>query len=320
MLIHKGFSQLDLFSKNSDCAIIDTMRFSFNQGPKAVKFLITTTVGLSLFIALTAALPFVKYLILLLSITTFGAKHLFLWQLLTHIFIYPTGGLFSFNYLISLFFNLYFLWMVGTQIASMWGTRRFLAIYLGSGIVSGAVVMTLLAFFSTPFIYTGCHSALMGLVLAYAFLNREAQVVLFLTIPMKVKWLVAGLIGMEGLVAFANGNFIEFGALLSSLLYSYFYTLLTFETLSPYPALHRFEEGCLALKKKLFKRRRANFSAIHSSAKVYDFKTGEAILDDEAFVDYCLTKIAKRGKSSLTFFERIRLNRIAKRKARSQHP
>jgi hypothetical protein len=49
-------------------------------------------------------------------------------------------------------------------------------------------------------------------------------------------------------------------------------------------------------------------------SKIFDFKTGKAILNDEAFMDACLKKISEYGREGLTFRERWRMRRISKRK------
>lgn len=275
-----------------------------------VRLIICLMGSLSFLIALTANLPLFHYLSPLLAISTYGAEHFFLWQMATHLFIYPTGGLFSIGFLINLFFSLYLLYVVGTQISNKSGIKSFLMLFLGSGMVSGAVVMTLLSLFPIPFVYMGPHVALLSLMLGWVFIAREAQLLLFLTIPVKAKWLVAGFVGGYLLSYFANGHFIHFAALLSGVAFSYFYSLLSFQSLSPYPFLHRFEEAILRFRKK---KRHKPFEPI-SNAKVYDFKTGKAILSDDQFMDECLAKITKKGKGSLTLWERFRVNRISKRR------
>jgi len=281
-----------------------------------VKTLVTATGALSLFTALTASIPFVKHLTLLLSISPFGIKHFLIFQALTHVLISPVNGLFSVGYLLNLFFELYILYVVGSQICQKCGVKHFLSLYLGSAGFSGLAVMLLLKLFPVMAIYSGPSAALMALLLAFAFFNPQGQMLLFMTIPVKIKWLIAGLLSIKLLVLFANGIFVEFVALASAILFGYFYALIAFETHSPYLALHPFETRLLNLKRRFSRKKPAYFQEV-TGAKVYDFKSGKAIIDDDAFMDACLAKIARKGKSSLTFFERWRLRRISKRKRSS---
>ena len=63
------------------------------------------------------------------------------------------------------------------------------------------------------------------------------------------------------------------------------------------------------------KRKRIDPSYVFAKAKIYDFKTGQAILNDEEFMDAMLSKISMYGQSSLSFRrEHFRLKRILKEK------
>lgn len=57
-----------------------------------------------------------------------------------------------------------------------------------------------------------------------------------------------------------------------------------------------------------------SLQAYAKNAKIYDFKTGRIVLDDDSFMDACLAKIADTGRDSLSWREKFRMKRISKRK------
>ena len=62
-------------------------------------------------------------------------RDLKVWQLLTYMFLH--GGTFH------ILFNMLALWMFGTELERIWGTRYFLKFYFATGV--GAAVLTVLA-------------------------------------------------------------------------------------------------------------------------------------------------------------------------------
>lgn len=105
-------------------------------------------------------------------------------------------------------FNMFALWMFGSQMALHWGEQRFLRYYLACGIGAGVLIATL------PFIPVvmgispathalgiptlGASGAVMGCLLAYSLTwpNRTIQLI-FPPIPIKAIWLIPLLFFME---------------------------------------------------------------------------------------------------------------------------
>jgi membrane associated rhomboid family serine protease len=105
-------------------------------------------------------------------------------------------------------FNMFALWMFGSQMALHWGEQRFLRYYLVCGIGAGVLIATL------PFIPVimgitpvtrslgiptlGASGAVMGCLLAYSLTwpNRTIQLI-FPPIPIKAIWLIPFLFFME---------------------------------------------------------------------------------------------------------------------------
>jgi membrane associated rhomboid family serine protease len=88
--------------------------------------------------------------------------HLFLWQMVTYMFLH--GGFFH------IFLNMLALWMFGTELERTWGTRFFTKFYLVTGV--GAAATTLLLSLVSPAIYysltVGASGAIYGLLMAWA--------------------------------------------------------------------------------------------------------------------------------------------------------
>jgi membrane associated rhomboid family serine protease len=68
------------------------------------------------------------------------------WQILTHLFLHSTGGVFH------LFFNMLALWMFGTALEQSWGPKRFVYYYFACGIGAALVHNTVVGFQLQPMI------------------------------------------------------------------------------------------------------------------------------------------------------------------------
>jgi rhomboid family protein len=126
------------------------------------------------------------------------------WQLATYMFLH--AGLFH------ILFNMLALWMFGTELERIWGTRYFLKFYFVTGI--GAAVLTVL-FSLLPFGFAqslqrasiiGASGAIYGLLLAYAlyFPNRTIYYIVF-PIPAKYFVMLAGFIAFYSSLGAGNG-------------------------------------------------------------------------------------------------------------------
>ncbi len=108
------------------------------------------------------------------------------WQLISYAFLH--GGL------AHILFNMWGLWMFGSEIERYLGARRFLSIYFAS-VVSAAVtqlfVPTLLHMEPAPVV--GASGGVIGLLLAYAFMFPHRKMII-LPIPVPISaWLLATL-------------------------------------------------------------------------------------------------------------------------------
>ena len=110
------------------------------------------------------------------------------WQLLTHMFMH--GGI------LHLAFNMFALWMFGSAIESIFGSRRFLFFYLTCGL--GAAIAQI------SFLYYSFYSNL-DLLLNSGY---EQQTVLNLLMEGKYNTSWVNILGQEGLMSF-NTSFLS---------------------------------------------------------------------------------------------------------------
>ena len=99
-----------------------------------------------------------------------------IWRAITFVFIPSYGGS-----ILSAVLGIYFTWFIGTALEQEWGDFRY-TVYLLSGML-GTVLACLLTGVSGS---TYCLS--LSLLLAFAVLYPEVQVLLFFVIPVRVKY------------------------------------------------------------------------------------------------------------------------------------
>ena len=142
----------------------------------------------------TAAVFLVTYLpfrlfgwqapIFYLGLQPYAVVHrLFLWQLVTYLFLH--GGFFH------IFFNMFALWMFGPDLEQLWGDSEFLKFYLLCGIGAGVFDVVLTTLFGSPFSLTiGASGAIYGLLLAFGLIFPNRPIFIWFVIPIPAKWFV----------------------------------------------------------------------------------------------------------------------------------
>ncbi|MEO6253466.1 MAG: rhomboid family intramembrane serine protease [Ferruginibacter sp.] len=132
------------------------------------------------------------------------------YQVVTHMFMH--GGFFH------LLFNMFALWMFGTNVERVWGPKRFLIFYLICGLGAAIAQMGSYAFdfwqidhlaLSTEEMAqyqdilrrsatVGASGAIMGVLAAFGYLFPNTQLIIFpLPIPIKAKWAIMGIIALD---------------------------------------------------------------------------------------------------------------------------
>ncbi len=239
-----------------------------------------------------------------LSLSLYGIRNLFLWQPLTYLFTQNSGSLgISISYLIHLSFNLYVLWFLGSSIIERIGNRSFFKLFFLSGIISGLIALLVMKLTASNAILSGPGSSILALLTFWTMLYSEAEIRLFLLIPIQAKWILTGVLITLLLTSLSQGDFVYFTLYLAGMLVGYMYAIIAYDLRGPFEFLTPFEEFISRKFKK----------SDDTQGKIIDFETGRT-LDDEMFVDSMLAKISKYGEDSLTFNERRRLEAISKRK------
>ena len=193
--------------------------YSFGPGPlsSAMKGLIGANV-----IVFVAQLLFQPLTDVLGLIPMFVVRNLWVWQLVTYMFLH--GGLFH------ILFNMLALWMFGTELERIWGTRFFLKFYFVTGIGAGilTVLFSLLPLNVAHQLYQsdviGASGAIYGLLLAYAlyFPDRPIYMYMLFPVPAKIFVVIMGAIAFYTSISGGNGgvaNATHLGGLLVAYLY-----------------------------------------------------------------------------------------------------
>jgi membrane associated rhomboid family serine protease len=158
--------------------------FSFGPGPLSpvIKAIIATNVVL--FLAALVVPELITVFGLRPSDVVFRGR---IWQVVTYMFFHGNIG--------HILFNMLALWMFGTELERLWGTRAFLRYYAVVGVA--AAVSTILVSSMVPFaarmFYTttiGASGAIYGLLLAYGLLFPNRPIMLYFVFPIPAKYFV----------------------------------------------------------------------------------------------------------------------------------
>ena len=194
-----------------------TTSYTFGPGPLSSAMKALIAVNVAAFVATT----FVPALIQWFGLVPVSVVQQFrVWQLATYMFLH--GGVFH------ILFNMLALWMFGTELERLWGTRGFLKFYFTCGI--GAGILTLL-FSLLPFTFAqqvhyavviGASGAIYGLLLAYALTYPERPILLIIfMVPAKVCVAILGAIALLSSLSERGGvaNATHLGGLLIAYLF-----------------------------------------------------------------------------------------------------
>lgn len=121
-------------------------------------------------------------------------RRAWLWQMVTYIFLHGN--------FIHIFFNLFFLWMIGGLVEMRLGTRRFLWLFFVAG-VFGALLQGVIFPGDTT---VGASASIMGVAAACGALFPEMKILLLFIIPMKMKHFVIVLAAIDIYAASGGGG------------------------------------------------------------------------------------------------------------------
>jgi len=174
--------------------------FSFGPGPlpPAIKVLIATNVAIFLLMWLmpVGLRQAVQEFLGLVPAAIFEAFRV--WQPVTYMFLHDSDEIGH------ILINMLALWMFGTELERLWGTKAFLRYYFATGIAAAVttILVSLAPFPSTArLFYTvtiGASGAIYGLLLAYGltFPNRPIYIYFIFAIPAKYFVMIMGAIAV----------------------------------------------------------------------------------------------------------------------------
>ncbi len=186
--------------------------FGFQQGiTPGIKYLLIANAAVFLLQMTLPALHLERNF----GLVPYAVVHSFtVWQLVSYMFLH--GGL------MHIFFNMFSLWMFGSDLERQWGTREFLKFYFVTGI--GAAIITFLLQINSTVPVIGASGAIYSVLVGFAVLYPNRLVYIWFLFPIKVKYLVMVLIGLGVLASWSQhsdgiAHFTHLGGALIGYLY-----------------------------------------------------------------------------------------------------
>jgi membrane associated rhomboid family serine protease len=159
--------------------------FSFGPGPLSLALKAIIGANVLLFVV-QVFLPRTTELLGLVPVRVLhGAQ---IWRLGTYMFLHAN--------VMHVAVNMLTLWMFGTELERVWGTRYFLKFYFATGIGAGVltVLIALLPFGFAQEIYwtatIGASGAIFGLLLAYGLYYPDRPIYLYFVFPIPARYFV----------------------------------------------------------------------------------------------------------------------------------
>lgn len=212
------------------------------------------------------------------------------WRFLTYNFVHVSFMHFLFNMLM--------LWMFGDEVAEFMGHRKFVGLYIFSGVFAGVFSIPFYLFGSlSPYaMIIGASGALMGVFVAYYKFFPERTLLLFFVIPLKMKYAIWVLIALDIMMSQTNdsiAHFTHLGGVLAGFIFMNFFYRIPF------------------WGKWFQPKRKKQHTQHNSSEKVLEGEVG--YLDQDKQMDAILSKVNKEGVNSLTESERQYLLKAGER-------
>ncbi|MDH5717190.1 MAG: rhomboid family intramembrane serine protease [Spirochaetia bacterium] len=226
-------------------------------------------------------------------------RNFYFWQIFTYQFLHSTRDIFH------IVFNMFALWMFGSELEEKWGKSFFIKYYLICGTGAGFFIFLIPILLNQPTPPTiGASGAIFGILLAYAIYWPDRHLLFMFLIPVKVKYfvLIIGLVSLFFTFQSTPGAWgVSHVGHLGGLLTGYFYILYqmqkktnSFESkVKKWNLIERYK---LAKKKKEWlKKEQEKYDMMHMEEKI----------------DTILEKISQKGMKSLTNYEKSFLKKAS---------
>lgn len=280
--------------------------WKFNRAltPELIKRLVQITALVTLVsVALDPYIGLQQYL----SLSPFFFDRLYLWQIITAIFLIPSA-VFSFGFLLDLAFSMLVLWLFGSLLLERIGKKQFLFVYFATGILSGLAAVLVLKALGLYFMFSSCLPVILAITTLWTMSDPYQELLLFFILPLKAKWALAFALLGTIFTSFVQHDLVSFAAYSTSFVFSYFYGLFVLGFRSPYDWMLGFDR--LIQKCGSWIERIWQWYIMGPIRKFFDsigrYKAGKKA-KEEAFIDSALEKVSKEGAASLSLYQRLRL-------------
>ncbi len=254
--------------------------------PKILKVLLIINVAVFVLDVLSNG----HYLSHYFGLNTFTATHSFeLWRIFSYMFLHDINGVFH------ILFNMLMLWIFGLTMISEIGEKKFLNLYLSAGFFAGVCTVLYSLALSRYSHVVGASGAIFAVLVVYAMYYPNRELLIWGLFPVKAKWLVAFLIGID-LLFLNRDTYTAHITHLGGALYGFLY-------------FRFFQSG--------------NFFGFLGEKKFQGFKMPtekwkSKDVDMEVDIDPILEKISKQGMESLTKQEKKILEKASKNKKKNR--
>ena len=144
----------------------------------------------------------------------FSLSKLWVWQPFTYMFLHGDFW--------HIFFNMFILWMFGSEMERLWGTAKFIKYYFITGV--GAAFLLITFNYSSIIPTIGASGAIYGILLAFGLTFPNRLIYIWFIFPVKAKHLVIFFIILEFYFSLVNiGGVIAHLAHFGGMLFGYLY-------------------------------------------------------------------------------------------------
>jgi membrane associated rhomboid family serine protease len=213
------------------------------------------------------------------------------WTIVTYMFLHGSLG--------HIFFNMLALYIFGPRVEARFGGRRFLGLYLASGVMGG------LLSFTNPMIgVIGASGAVYGVMFAYAHYWPREVFHIWGVLPIEVRWLVIGMTVFSLVSGFGgSGDGIAHFAHLGGFLGAFIYV----QVLDRMTGARRFKDRAVAAPRPSLE---LGSAAVARWSRIPREGLHPVNLEE---LDRIMAKIQLEGVSRLTADEREFLERFSQR-------
>jgi membrane associated rhomboid family serine protease len=233
------------------------------------------------------------------------------WRFVTYMFVHVDFWHFVFNMLM--------LWMFGSEVADMMGSRHFTAMYMFCGIFAAvfSLVMYLMGLTSAPII--GASGALMGIFVAYYKFFPNRMLLMFFFFPMRIKYAMWFMVAIDVLMAHSSdgiAHFAHLGGVVGGFIYMWIYERGFGRTLGG--IADKVESSVRRARRPKFRvheggARSEGDAGVEKQREDEPLEGEVFYMDEQKRMDEILKKVNREGINSLTDSERQFLLRAGER-------